>query len=306
MEEDFAGYRLYRKCMLCPRECGVDRTAGQTGACGQTAALYAARAALHFWEEPCISGSQGSGAVFFSGCALGCVFCQNSQISGGSFGREISIERLCQIFLELQEKGANNINLVTPDHFAPSVARALAQAKARLKIPVICNCSGYMSQAAFDLLAPYVDVWLPDFKYFDTDLSAAYSHAPDYFARACQAIALMARSAGDPVFDERGMIKRGVIVRHLVLPGHTADSKKVIQYLYETYGDSIYISIMNQYTPMPSLDPKKYPRLGRRLTRREYEGVLDYALDLGLQNGFMQEGGTASDSFIPPFDYEGI
>jgi len=297
---------FYRDCRLCPRRCGVDRTAGETGVCGENSVIHAARAALHFWEEPCISGREGSGAVFFSGCALGCVYCQNREISDGSFGRALSVERLAEIFLELQGKGANNINLVTPDHFAPSVVRSLRLAKPKLHIPVICNCSGYMSEEAFRLLSPCVDVWLPDLKYYDPKMAEKYSHAPDYFGTAAAALKLMYESAGDPAFDGRGMITRGVIVRHLVLPGHCEDSKKIIHYLYDTYKDHIYISIMNQFTPMPGLSETGSPELARKLTAREYDSVVDYAIGLGVENGFIQEGETAEDSFIPPFDYDGL
>lgn len=296
----------YRACSLCPRSCGVNRLDGQLGRCRVPAQITAARAALHFWEEPCISGDCGSGAVFFSGCSLGCLFCQNREISGGQSGKEISIERLSEIFLELQGKGAANINLVTPDHYAPSIVCALELAWEKgLALPVLCNCSGYMSPETQKMLADFVDIWLPDFKYFDGKLAGRLSGAPDYFAAASAALAEMVRAAGPAVFDEAGMIRRGVIVRHLVLPGHTGDSMQVIRYLHETYGNDIYISIMNQYTP-PAGPIPGFPELSRKLTEEEYDQVVDFAVRIGVENGFIQEGETAEESFIPPFDNEGV
>ena len=211
---------LYTSCQLCPRNCKADRQHGQTGFCHVPADLKVARAALHMWEEPCISGEAGSGAVFFSGCSVGCVFCQNHAIAAGQSGKRISIERLADIFLELQAKGANNINLVTPEHYAPSIALALDMAKAKgLHLPIICNCSGYSSLTALRILSDHVNVWLPDFKYYSPELSRKYSHAPDYFTVACQALQFMYEQAGDPVFDDSGIIQKGIIVRHLTLPG---------------------------------------------------------------------------------------
>ncbi len=296
---------MMRSCHLCPRNCGVDRTSGQRGRCGMTDHIQAARAALHFWEEPCISGEEGSGAVFFSGCPLGCVYCQNHEIAAGEAGREISIGRLTDIFLELQDKKANNINLVTAGHFLPQVIMALEKARQQgLRIPVVYNSGGYEKKEAIRMLDGLVDIYLPDLKYVSSEISARYSAAPDYFDVASEAIAEMVRQTGGPVFDERGMMIRGVIVRHLQLPGCLADSKKVVKYLYETYGNQIYVSIMSQYTPLPQVS--RWPELNRKLTRREYDRLVDYALDLGLENGFIQEGETAEESFIPPFDCEGI
>ncbi len=297
----------YSSCTLCPRKCRVDRYE-RTGACGVTAELKVARAALHMWEEPCISGSAGSGAVFFAGCSLGCVFCQNHEIASGkgAAGKVISIDRLAGIFLELQAKGACNINLVTPDHYAPSIVQALDIARGRgLHLPVICNCSGYMSPEVLKLFEGYIDVWLPDLKYFSDELAARYSHAGDYFEVAKAALAEMVRQCPQAEFSEQGMILKGVIVRHLALPGHAADSKKVIQYLHETYGDQIYISIMNQYTPMPGIEGR-YPELDRKVSARAYDALTDYAIRIGVENGFIQEGETAEESFIPAFDYEGV
>lgn len=316
-------------CMLCPRECGVNRKKGEMGVCGQTAAIKAARAALHMWEEPCISGQNGSGTVFFSGCNLGCVFCQNHNIATGKAGIEISIERLAEIFLELQEKGANNINLVTAGHFVPQVVEALKQAKQQgLFLPIVYNTSSYEKVETLRLLDGYVDIYLPDLKYVDSAISSRYSHAADYFTYASAAIAEMVRQAGEPEFvfertaDEKKkvfyaaeyqerseageslLMKKGVIVRHLVMPGCVEDSKRVISYLLKTYGNQIFISIMNQYTPLPQC--REYPELSRRVTEAEYDAVVDYAIELGIENGFIQEGDVAEESFIPEFDGEGI
>lgn len=283
------------KCDLCPRKCLVDRKKGEKGICGQTENLKVARAALHFWEEPCISGDAGSGAVFFSGCSLHCVFCQNENIANGTVGKEISLERLVDIFLELQEKRANNINLVTPGHFVPQIVKALDQArKEGLTLPVVYNTSSYETVDTIKMLEGYVDIYLPDFKYMSPVLSKKYSHAPDYAEVAKAAIAEMVRQTGKAVFvngDEDNLILSGTIVRHLTLPGCMADSMQIVKYLHDTYGDKIYISIMNQFTPLSNLE--KYPELNRRITDEEYETLVDYAIDIGIENGFIQEGDTA-------------
>ncbi len=295
-------------CMLCPRNCNVKREAGEVGVCGQTDKVKAARAALHYWEEPCISGTAGSGTVFFSGCSLHCVFCQNESISKGKAGKEVTTERLSGIFIELQEKGAVNINLVTPGHFVPQIAEALKGAKRRgLILPVVYNTGSYEYVDTLRRMEGLVDIYLPDFKYMDSALGRRYSHAADYSDVVKAAIAEMVRQTGTAVFengDEDGLMKRGTIVRHLVLPGCVEDSKEVIRYLYETYGDRIYISIMNQFTPMSAL--KDYPELNRKVTKAEYEEVVDYAISLGVECGFTQEGETAVESFIPAFDGEGV
>lgn len=295
-------------CRLCPRNCGARREAGETGVCGQTDMIKVARAALHYWEEPCISGTAGSGTVFFSGCPLHCVFCQNKSIADGTAGKEITSERLSEIFLELQEKGANNINLVTPGHFVPQIAESLRRAKKRgLFLPVVYNTGSYEYVDTLRLMEELVDIYLPDFKYMDAALGMRYSHAGDYSEAAKSAIAEMVRQTGPAVFengDEDGLMKRGTIVRHLVLPGCVEDSKAVIRYLYETYGNAIYISIMNQFTPMPAL--VNYPEINRKVTKEEYEEVVDYAISLGVECGFIQEGETAKESFIPAFDGEGV
>lgn len=294
-------------CTLCPRKCHVDRTAGQTGFCGQSDKIMAARAALHFWEEPCLSGTNGSGAVFFSGCNLHCIYCQNHTIAQGQSGKEISVERLSEIFLELQDKQAHNINLVTPTHYVPQIIHALQTAKDNgLTIPVVYNTSGYENVDTLKRLEGLIDIYLPDLKYHDSTLSARYSNAPDYFAKASVAIEEMLRQTGGPVFadGEDSLMLKGVIVRHLLLPGCETDSRYLLQYLHQTYGNDIYVSIMNQYTPMPYVTD--IPAFNRRITPEEYDRIVDYAIQIGIENGFIQEGETSSESFIPAFDCEGI
>ncbi len=291
-------------CTLCPRNCGVSRRPGDTGICGQTYEIKVARAALHFWEEPCISGEKGSGAVFFSGCPLHCVFCQNKSIAHGNAGKVVSTGRLAEIFLELQEQGANNINLVTAGHFAPQVAQALEAAKSQgLAIPIVYNTGSYEKAEVLRSLEGLVDIYLPDFKYMDAALGRKYSHVRDYPEVAKAAVAEMVRQTGPAVFAERGgqtLMERGTIVRHLVLPGCVRDARAVIRYLYGTYGNTIFISILNQFTPRPWL--ADYPELNRKITQREYDAVVDYAIGLGVENGFIQEGETAEESFIPEFE----
>lgn len=257
------------------------------------------------WEEPCISGESGSGAVFFSGCPLKCVFCQNRKIALGNIGKKVSIERLAQIFIELQEQGANNINLVTPTHYVRAIKEALLLAKRNgLLIPIVYNTSGYEKVETLKLLDGLVDVYLPDLKYFSPELSMRYSNARDYFDVAKLAIAEMVRQVGEPVFQD-GLMKKGVIVRHMILPGNTKDSKKILEYLIGTYGCKIYISIMSQYTPME--DMTGFEEIDRKITKREYAKVVDFAIEAGLENGFFQEGDCAKESFIPDFDeYRGI
>ncbi len=293
-------------CTLCPRECHVNRNAGETGYCGQTARLSAARASLHFWEEPCLSGKNGSGAVFFSGCNLRCVYCQNHEIAQGK-GREITASRLSDIFLELQERRAHNINLVTPAHFVPQIIIALQTAKKQgLSIPVIYNTSAYEKVETLHRLEGLIDIYLPDLKYFDTALSESYSHAPDYFETASAAIAEMIRQTGAPVFadGEDSLMLRGVIVRHLLLPGCGKDSRRILRFLHETFKNDIYVSIMNQYTPLSQVSG--IPPLNRRISDKEYGRIVDFAIRIGIENGFIQEGETAAESFIPPFDCEGV
>lgn len=295
-------------CNLCPRACMADREAGQVGFCRVDDVVRVARAALHWWEETCISGEKGSGTVFFTGCNLRCVYCQNYEIAAGGIGKPVSVRRLAEIFLELQAKGAANINLVTPDHYVTKVAKAVLMARQiGLILPVVYNGSGYEKQEVIRHLAGIVDIYLTDFKYMDPVLAARYSAAPDYPEVARAALAEMVRTVGAPAFDGSGMMLKGVIVRHLLLPGHKRNAKDVIRYVYETYGDDVYISLMNQYTPLDRLRQRpEYREIYRKVTRREYETVVDYALQLGVCNAFVQEGETAKESFIPAFDGEGI
>lgn len=295
----------YENCLLCPRKCGINRSTGQTGVCGVSSEIKVARAALHYWEEPCISGKRGSGAVFFSGCSLHCVFCQNREISDGKAGKVISKERLSDIFIELADKGANNINLVTPGQYIPDIVWAVNDAKSRgMKLPIIYNTSGYENVTELKLLEGIVDVYLPDFKYMDSTLSARYSRAKDYPSVAKKALSEMVRQQPDVVIDDAtGLIQKGVIVRQLLLPGHVNDAKAVLKYLYDTYHDHVYISMMSQFTPIALKD---YPEINRTVTRREYERLVDYALEIGITNAFIQEGDVAKDSFIPAFDCEGV
>lgn len=295
----------YENCLLCPRKCGINRRTGQTGVCGVSSEIKVARAALHYWEEPCISGKRGSGAVFFSGCSLHCVFCQNREISDGKAGKVISKERLSDIFMELADKGANNINLVTPGQYIPDIVWAVNDAKSRgMKLPIIYNTSGYENVTELKLLEGIVDVYLPDFKYMDSTLSAMYSRAKDYPSVTKQALSEMVRQQPDVVIDDAtGLIQKGVIVRQLLLPGHVNDAKAVLKYLYDTYHDHVYISMMSQFTPIALKD---YPEINRTVTRREYERLVDYALEIGITNAFIQEGDVAKDSFIPAFDCEGV
>ena len=295
----------YENCLLCPRKCGINRGIGQTGVCGVSSEIKVARAALHYWEEPCISGKRGSGAVFFSGCSLHCVFCQNRAISDGKEGKVISKARLSDIFIELADKGANNINLVTPGQYIPDIVWAVNDAKSRgMKLPIIYNTSGYENVTELKLLEGIVDVYLPDFKYMDNMLSAKYSRAKDYPSVAKQALSEMVRQQPDVVIDgATGLIQKGVIVRQLLLPGHVNDAKAVLKYLYDTYHDHVYISMMSQFTPIALKD---YPELNRTVTRREYERLVDYAIKIGITNAFIQEGDVAKDSFIPAFDCEGV
>lgn len=295
----------YENCLLCPRKCGINRRTGQTGVCGVSSEIKVARAALHYWEEPCISGKRGSGAVFFSGCSLHCVFCQNREISDGKAGKVISKERLSDIFIELADKGANNINLVTPGQYIPDIVWVVNDAKSRgMKLPIIYNTSGYENVTELKLLEGIVDVYLPDFKYMDSTLSARYSRAKDYPSVAKQALSEMVRQQPEVVIDDAtGLIQKGVIVRQLLLPGHVNDAKAVLKYLYDTYHDHVYISMMSQFTPIALKD---YPEINRTVTKREYERLVNYALEIGITNAFIQEGDVAKDSFIPAFDCEGV
>lgn len=296
---------MLKTCALCPRACMADRMHGKLGYCHANAHVKIARAALHMWEEPCISGAKGSGTIFFSYCTLQCVFCQNFEISTLGFGEEISISRLAEIFLELQQKGAANINLVTPTQYVIQIIQALTIAKQRgLIIPILYNSSGYETVETLKLLEGYIDIYLPDFKYNNDQLAYRYSKVKGYASIAKQAIAEMVRQTGKPIFNKDGMMQKGVIVRHLILPGQLGDSKDIIEYLHDTYQDTVYISIMNQFTPTRQL--AAFPEINRPLTAEEYEEVVQYALMLGVKNAFIQEQGTAKESFIPPFNLDGV
>lgn len=292
-------------CCICPRKCKVNRNLGQRGYCRESGQIRLARAAIHMWEEPCISGEEGSGTVFFSGCSMGCVFCQNRNIATDEVGKEVTVARLSEIFLELQQKGVNNINLVTPSHYAMQIREAISLARDKgLHLPIVYNSSGYELVETLRLLEGFVDIYLPDMKYYDDAIAMRYSKAKAYFDTAKAALNEMVRQVGKAQFDNDGHMTKGVIVRHLALPGYEEDSKKILRYLYETYGDTIYISLMNQYTPLPYVS--NYPEINRKVTEEEYEELVNYAIDLGVENGFIQEGETASESFIPAFDYEGV
>lgn len=291
------------KCNLCPRNCGIDR-AEYKGRCGVSSAVKVARAALHMWEEPCISGDRGSGTVFFSGCSLGCVYCQNRAISKGDIGKKISVVRLGEIFLEQQERGAANINIVTGDHYVPQITEALDRVRPNLDIPVVFNTSSYVNVDTLKMLSGYVDVYLADYKYHIPEVGERYSYAKDYPIVAQDAIAEMYAQCGEAQFDADGYMTSGVIVRHLVLPANLMNSKQALRYLQDTYGDSIYISIMSQYTPCTDLG--KYPEINRRLTEDEYERIIKFAREIGIEKAYIQEGKCAEESFIPPFDNEGV
>lgn len=285
-------------CNLCPRKCDIIRSE-KIGFCGVKDKIKIARSALHFWEEPCISGEEGSGTVFFCGCNLKCVYCQNREISRGDKGREVSISELAEIFLDLEAQNANNINLVSPTHYTDSILQCVDIAKKDgLKIPIVYNSGGYDSVSQLKSLEGKVDIYLPDFKYWDNAYAKKYSRCDNYRETAINAISEMVRQVGKPVFNEKGIMTKGVIVRHLALPHLEEDSKKIIEYLYKTYGDDIYISIMNQYTPPQNIE---FSELMYPVSNQQYEEILDFSENLGIKNAFIQEGGTVSESFIPEF-----
>lgn len=294
---------LLKKCELCPRKCGINRFE-HVGVCGANNKIKVAYYSLHQWEEPIISGTNGSGTIFFSHCNLKCIFCQNRKISSLGYGKEISNNRLKEIMLELQEKGAHNINLVTPTHYVPQIISVLSAIKNnKLNIPVVYNTSSYENVETIRLLDGLVDIYLADLKYYDSDLALKYSGAPNYFDIASMAVFAMYKQVGKPIVRE-GLLKKGMIVRILVLPGHVSDAKKIIKYLWESYGNDIFISIMNQYTP--GNKDYKYSNLNRTVTDEEYNEVLDYACKLGIERAFIQEGNTALESFIPDFDCSNV
>ena len=310
------------KCNICPRNCGVDRNSGLKGFCGSNSEIFVTRAAPHMWEEPCISGENGSGAVFFSGCNLLCVYCQNKEISDGGVGKAVGIVRLAEIFLDLQAKNVYNINLVTPTHYALAIKEAVKLARCGcgytddnsdnrcLQIPVVYNCGGYESVDTVRALEDTVDIWMPDFKYISKETASRYSNCPDYFERATEALDEMVRqvrSKGGCRFGANQIMERGVIVRHMLLPGHIGESKRILRFLHERYGDDIYISIMSQYTPMPHImKDDRFPELKQKVDRDEYDRLVDFAMRIGIENAFVQEGDVSSESFIPAFDCEGV
>ena len=287
-------------CTCCPRNCSVDRSS-KTGFCGESNTIRIARAAPHMWEEPPISGKNGSGTIFFSGCNLRCIYCQNHEIAVSHKGRPVTPEQLLEMMFSLKEQGVHNINLVTPSHYVLALIPVLQKAKAAdIGIPFVWNTSGYEKPETLALLNGLIDIYLPDFKYIRSETAKAYSGAPDYPEIAKAALAEMVRQCGTPVISpETGLMTRGVQVRHLVLPGHAQESRQILWYLYQTYGSSIGYSIMNQYTPMPQM--KNHPLLSRRVTEHEYENVVRYAKQIGIENAFTQEGEAASESFIPAF-----
>ncbi len=298
---------LYRSCVLCPRSCRADRVKS-FGFCQASNQVKVARAALHHWEEPCISGTRGSGTVFFSGCTLRCCFCQNFTISHEGFGKEISVQKLADIFLQLQTQGAHNLNLVTATQYLPSIIEALDLIRERLVIPVVYNCGGYERAEVIKALKDYVNIWLPDLKYQDSYIASRYSQTPDYFQYASKAILQMIRQTGTTVFDEHGLITSGVIIRHMVLPGLKEDSIRLLHWIRETLPpESCYISLLSQYTPFyRAKKGGNFPEISRRITTYEYEKVLDAAVELGLTNGFMQEKSSAKEEYTPSFNLEGV
>lgn len=293
-----------KKCMICPRECKVNRLNNELGFCKSNDKIKIAKYSLHMWEEPCISGKNGSGTIFFSYCNLKCVYCQNYDISTNNYGREITIQRLSEIMLELQDKKANNINLVTPTHYVPQIIEAIKLAKRKgLSIPIVYNTSGYEKKETIKLLNGYVDIYLTDFKYYDNEIAVKYSKAYNYKEYAKESLKEMVKQTGKPKFNGDLMVS-GVIVRNLLLPGMVDDSKKILNYLYNTYKDNIFISIMNQYTPLKYVS--KYKELNRIVTNMEYDKIVNYAIDIGISNAFIQEGETQKESFIPSFSNDEI
>ena len=298
-------YNQYNSCELCPRECRVNRNNKEKGFCGQSSTIRVGRAALHHWEEPCISGSRGSGTVFFSGCSLRCCYCQNFNLSRGKEGIEVAPEKLSEIFVRLQKEGAHNINLVTAEHFAPHIKSMVTEARKKgLSIPVILNSSGYVSEKTLEILKDVIDIYLVDFKYMYNLSAQKYSLASDYPEIVKKAIDKMVKFAGNKEFDSEGILTRGVLVRHLCLPSHTEESKNIIEYVYNKYGERVVLSIMSQYTPQKG--SSKFIELSEKLTEEEYDNVIDFCINLGIEDAYIQDGESASESFIPQFNGEGI
>ena len=298
-------------CNLCPRNCGARRSSGQRGVCGADERMLLARAALHYWEEPPLSGERGSGALFFTHCPLHCVYCQNKDISDGNTGKPVSVERLAEICLELEAQGALNINCVTPTHYSTGIAEAIALARDRgLELPVVWNTSGYERADVIRWLSDTVDVYLDDFKYFSSDRAKRYSHAEDYPAVALYALDAMLEATGPARFDivdGKPRLTRGIVVRHLMLPQALDDSKEALKMLFGRYGNDVLYSIMNQYTPvMGNEDLERFPELAARVPEEDYERLLDYADSLGMEDYFWQEGPAALESFIPSWDCSGV
>lgn len=289
------------KCNICPRECNADRET-EKGVCGMPWDVYLARAEKHYWEEPPISGKNGSGAVFFSGCSLKCVFCQNFGISHEKFGKKVSLERLREIFFELYEKGAHNINLVNPTHYTLQIKEALSENKP--PIPVVYNCGGYEKVQSLKMLDGLIDIYLPDYKYISPDRAEKYSSAANYGEAVIEALKEMKRQCPENIFDEEGVMQKGMIVRHLILPKNTNQSLKILDSIKENLGTDTHISLMAQYTPMGKLDT--VPELQRRITAREYEKVVSYALELGFDNIYTQDYSSATEEYIPSFDLSGV
>lgn len=292
-------------CRLCPRACGIDRTAGKTGFCRAPLKPKVARAALHFWEEPCLSGVQGSGAVFFSHCNLKCSFCQNYRISQEHYGREVDIPTLASLFMELAKQGANNINLVSPTPYIPQIAAAIKKARSLgMKLPVVYNSNAYEEADALAQLEGLVDIYLPDLKYAGTENAARFSGAPDYFPTATKAILEMYRQVGLPSFAAGGLMTGGLMIRHLILPGQLADTFQVLRWIAGNFPREVYVSLMAQY--LPAHRALQTPPLNRRLTRREYDQAVDTLLQLGLESGYVQELTAADECYVPPFDGTGV
>ena len=295
---------VLNECRLCPRNCSVNRNCGEVGYCNASSEITIAKYYLHKWEEPCITGNNGSGTIFFTYCNLRCLFCQNYKISSLNYGLEISTKRFSEICLELQDRGATNINLVTPTHFVPLIIDGIKLAKKNgLVIPIVYNSSGYETVDTIKMLDGIVDIYLPDFKYYSDEYAIKYSGCKNYFKYADEALREMVKQKGRCKFDSNGNMISGVLVRHLLLPGMENDSKKILKYLYDNYGSNIYISIMNQYTPVRKC---KYDELNDRILDSIYDDVIDYAWDIGIRNAFIQEEGTQSDSFIPDFDISSL
>lgn len=296
---------LYKNCSICPRNCRIDRTKGQIGYCQSGHEIKAALASVHMWEEPPISGSCGSGTIFFSGCNLRCVFCQNYTISSENSGKTISTERLSEIMLEQQARGVHNINLVTATHFIPSIIKAVQKAKNNgLKIPIVYNTGGDEKVESIKMLEGTVDIYLPDIKYFSSELSLKYSGASDYFSYASEAVLEMYRQTGNNIYDDNGIMKSGVIIRHMIMPSHREDSYKVLDWIRDNIGTEACVSLLSQYTP--AYNAEKYKEINRKLMSLEYTRVIEHFFDIGLKNGFMQEKSSAESKYTPIFDLSGL